>query len=318
MASPGQVVTVLVVAAGCQTVGGTADILPVLEERSAGPAAESPLRGHRFGGWFEVVPDPEVWPELEVACQLERGGASEDAVEFLGRAIEDHPDAESLLEARGALYVALGFPRAAAGDFQRAVELAPAKGEDWLALGRTYQELALSRQALEALSRAAELGVESRELQLQQARAYRALGRRGKAARHYSLALARDPEPSTEFLVEASSLATEGRRDGLSSDSLAQALSILDQDGPESTETWFVQALLQESPGETAETIAGYLQALEIDPRALVAWTRLALLALELRDSETKTDAVQRALAGENDPARRAVLEKLLAESARD
>lgn len=287
------------------------DIAAVSQPGTAGPPCDQV-----FGRWLSVSPDPEVWPELEAAGRLERAGAAEEAVELLEEAIENHPRAASLFEARGAIYSSLGFPRAAAGDFQRAADLTPARGETWFALGRTYQELALSRQALEALGRALELGLDSSEVHLASARAYRSLGRRGKAAGHYHLALAREPSPPTELLVEAASLATECPDSGPGVGALAQALSKQNGDGTEgahSTETWFVRALLLESSGETAETIAGYLRALEIDSRTLVDWTELALLSIELGDPETSAGAAERVLASQSDPARRKALEKLLA-----
>jgi tetratricopeptide (TPR) repeat protein len=313
-AGSGRAVALFVLfAASCRSAGRVEEERLVLGGRPEEPPADSPLHGHRFGHWLAVEPDPLVWPVLETACQLERAGTGEEAVQFLGRAIEDHPRSAALFEARGALYLSLGYPRAAAGDFQHAVELEPDHGETWFALGRTYQELALSRQALDALARAAALGVDTSERHLAEARAYRALGRRGLAAGRYREALERQPEPATEFLVEAASLATESRAERAASADLARALGLLESDEqPEPEETWLVRAVLQETPGESADTVAGYLHALELDGRALLDWTRLALLALELGDPETREATAQGLLALEGDPARRAELERWL------
>ncbi len=287
---------------------------PEIEE-AVRPTTPDPLAEHRFGRWLAVTPDPEVRSELERACVLERAGMGEEAIELLSQVHEDHPGAASLLDARGALYAVLGYPRAAAGDFQQSLRLAPERAEIWYALGRTYQELALSRQALEALHRAAELGRDDDDLHLELARAYRALGRRGMAAGRYTLLLTRQAEPSTEFLIEAASLATEGRAEALSAEALGQAVSLLDrgEEGEEATDAWFVRALLTEASGESTDTIASYLRVLEIDGGALVAWTRLALLSLQLDDPETSAEAARAMLEQESDPGRRARLEELLA-----
>ena len=143
--------------AGCQASTASLELdsarAPTTSTRS------SPLEGHRFGGWLEVESDSVARPALEQACRLEQAGASEDAVAVLSRALVLHPASAALFAARGALCFSLGFPRAGAGDFERAVYLAPECAESWLALGHAYEKLALSHQAQQAFERAGSLAL---------------------------------------------------------------------------------------------------------------------------------------------------------------
>ena len=52
-----------------------------------------------------------------------------------------------------------------------------------------------------------------------------------------------------------------------------------------------MRSLLAEGEGETDAALAAYLRASEVGREALLAWTEVALLALELSDPETATEA---------------------------
>jgi tetratricopeptide (TPR) repeat protein len=222
---------------------------------------------------------------------------TEEAIELLGEAFEENK-AAPLLEARGALYAALGFPRAAAGDFQRAVTQAPERAEAWYGLGKMYEELHLSRQAIESLTRALELGNDGMEVHVALARAYRDLGRLGQSARHYTRVLDQDPLPDAALLVEAARLASPP--DALSADALAESLGDLQppvEGGWKLEDAWLVRSLLAEGESESDSVLAAYLRASDIEPAALAAWAKVALRALELGDPETSPGKPE-ALAG--------------------
>jgi tetratricopeptide (TPR) repeat protein len=273
------------------------------------------LEQHRWGGWLRVPIERKLHRRFKEACVLEEAGLLEDAIETLVRLQEKNPDSACVLEARGALYAALGYQRAAAGDFQRAIWIQPNRAETWGALGRMQYELDLSHQALAALERAGELGLDSFEYHLTLARTYRALARRGKAAVHYSRSIEHHVSPTVELYVEAATLATEGGNDALEAEAFEQALHLIDRAlelETNSCQAWFVRALLLEAADEPTQAIAAYLRALEIDPEHLAAWTSLALFSLRRGDTETSSEAARRALELETDPRRRRSLERLL------
>ena len=273
------------------------------------------LARHLWGGWHPVTIEERLERKFKEACALEQAGLLEDAIDHLGRLQKKNPESSSVLEARGALYARLGYQRAAAGDFQRAVWIEPGRPQSWAALGRMQHELDLHGQAISALERASELGLDSADFHLTVARTYRALERRGKAADHYAMTIDRASTPTVELYVEAATLATEGGGDVLETEALDQALHLVDralEQDPDSCQAWFVRGLLLEAADEPTETVAAYLRALEIDPEHVAAWTNLALFSLQLGDPETCADAAQNALRLETDPRRRQALERLI------
>lgn len=286
----------------------------MLELRSrmdAGASGPSLAVGHRFGGRIAVEVTPESRHALEEACLLEQRGALEPAIEILGEAIEDQPRCGGLYEARGALYQATGFPRAAAGDFLRATGLTPGRAQSWLALGQAYEALDLARQALEALDQAERLGESSLALQLSKARVLRALGRRGLAARHYERALEVLSELPLEVLIEAAALAGEDRTRASEIARLRDGMEAC-RGTPLSDDAWFLRSLLEESRGESPREVAEAVRALEVPPEELERLTWNLLAAVQLADGETRAAARARILAAEPDPARRASLEGCL------
>jgi len=275
------------------------------------PGAPSLALGHRFGRWLAVEVDPAGQEALEQACLLEQKGESEHAIELLGEALKDVTSSAPLFLARGALYLAAGYPRAAAGDFQRAVDLAPDQADGWYALGHAYEVLGLSRQALEALERSLQLGGESGASQLSLARVYRTLGRLGQAARHYELALAQFAPPPTDLLIEAAVLTTEDSTRAPGVEALRERLESCE--GVQlSDDAWLLRALLREVRGEPTTSVAATFHALEVGVEELVLLTRNLLIAQQLDDPETAAAARARVLAAVPDETRRTALERCL------
>lgn len=305
----------VVLASGCRTGWGGDDLRSQIEVSAPGEARPSLVVGHRFGRWLEVDPEPEARFVLEDACLLEQTGAAEGAIDVLGKALEDmRGDMRGracLFEARGALYLSTGFPRAAVGDFQRAVALRPQHPRAWFALGHAYEILCLSRQALEALEHARALGGDEAGLHLSLARVYRALGRSGPSARHYALALERVTEPVTELQVEVALLATEDLGRAASVESWREQFEAC-RGLQLSDDAWLLRALVRELPGEPAEEIGVTFRALEVAPEELTTLTTSLLTALQLDDPQTFAAARAELLASETDPERRARLERCL------
>ena len=299
------------VAGGCRTSVGGDDLRSQLQV-TADAGQPSLAVGHRFGRWLAVEPELRARPALESACLAEQTGTAEEAISFLSEALEGIRDCASLFEARGALYLGTGFPRAAAGDFQRAVSLAPGCAQAWYALGHAYEVLGLSHQALEALEHAHDLGDEGGGLLLSLARVYRGLGRSGQAARHYERALAQLDEPRTEIQGEAAVLATEDSARAAEVEALRERLDSC-RGVQLSDDAWLLRALLQELPGEPAENVGATFRAMEVAPEELTALTQTLLMAVQLSDPETKAEAQARLLAAEPDAERRVALERCLA-----
>ncbi len=297
-------------AASCRTSRGNDDLRSQLQVST--DMRPSLAVGHRFGRWLEVEPEPAARPALERACLTEQTGSAEDAITLLSEALEDIRDCASLFEARGALYLGTHFPRAAAGDFQRAVSLAPDHAHAWYALGHAYEVLGLFHQALEALERASSLGHDEAGLLLSLARVYRALGRAGLSARHFELALERLDGTPTEVLVEAAVLATEDAERAAGVEALRDRLESCS--GTQlSDDAWLLRALVRELPGGPTENVGATFRALEVAPQELAALTHGLLTALQLDDSETGAEKLADLLAAEPDEQRRVALERCLA-----
>lgn len=292
----------------CQADPAMQELRARMDASAAGPSLAT---GHRFGGRIAVEVDPRSRAALEEACLLEQRGALEPAIQVLGEAIEEEPRCGALYEARGALYQATGFPRAAAGDFLRATGLTPGRAESWLALGQAYEALDLARQALEALEQAERLGETSLALQLSKARVLRALGRRGLAAQHYERALEVLSELPLEVLIEAAALAGEDRTHASEIARLRDGLEAC-RGTPLSDEAWLLRSLLEESRGESPREVAEAVRALELPSEELERLTWNLLAAVQLTDGETRATARTRLLAAEQDPSRRASLESCL------
>jgi len=268
--------------------------------------------GHRFGRWLEVEPEPAARAALERACLTEQTGSAEDAITVLSEALEDVRGCASLYEARGALYLGTGFPRAAAGDFQRAVSLAPDHAHGWYALGHAYEVLGLVHQALEALERASSLDYDEAGLLLSLARVHRALGHMGMSARYYERALERLEGTPTEILVEAAVLTTEDSSRAACVEALRDRLESCS--GTQlSDEAWLLRALVRELPGGPKENVGATFRALEVAPEELAALTKGILTAIQLDDPETSAEKLADLLAAEPDAQRRLALERCLA-----
>jgi tetratricopeptide (TPR) repeat protein len=266
--------------------------------------------GHRFGRWLEVDAEARALAALEVACLSEQVGEAEAAIDSLSQAIADAPCA-SLYQARGALYLGAGFPRAAAGDFQKAVALDPSSGRSWYALGHAYEVLGLEHQALEALEHARALGPVDGGLCLSLARVHRSLGHVGRAAMHYEQALRLLVDPELETLVEACSLALE---DASRADEVAAMRERIESclHVRPSEDACLLRALLGELHDRPQESIMAAFRTLEMSSADLSLLTRFNLLALQILDPETGAECGERLLESEPDDARKAALARCL------
>jgi len=276
---------------------------------ASGAPAEAVLRE----AWVPVGADPDTEQPLDPAAAYEQRRAYEDAIEEVSGSLANAPDDIPSLERRGALYVSLGYLRAAEQDFAHAAELRPREPRLWLALGRTRVELDLPQAGLDALQRAHDLGLDDQEVQLQIARAYRGLGQCGKARHHYELAFERAPAPAADTLVEAASLAVGMAEDGDSSALeharrwLRQALAA----DPSCSTAWLLQGYVFDRWGG-GDPGAAYRRAVQLDPESAEAWTNLALFCHEKGDHEGCGDAVRRALRLEHRGDRRRALTDLV------
>jgi len=300
---------------GCRAAGPRHEVHPTPE--LVGSLTPSPVEGHRFGRWLEVHSEPEAEPFLEEACLREQVGDAEGAIEVLGDALKSKRGCAGLYEARGALYLSSGYPRAAVGDFQRAVALQPERSHAWFALGHAYEILGLSRQALESLEHARDLGGDDFGLCLSLARVYRTLGRTGLAARWYQRALVAydGPMPESrngELQVEIAVMATENAQRAALVQALRERLEAYEGRAL-SDDAWLLRALLRELAGEPPDTISATLRSVEVAPSELASLTRLQVMALQLADPETRPHVQGELLASESDPQRRATLERSLA-----
>ena len=249
---------------------------------AARPDTIEPAEEFRWGDWFRVPPAAEassVQEELRHARELAEGGRIEEAIEVLSDELTRTPESAALLGARGALYVSLGFHRAAERDFEEATRLAPECGASWFALGRVRLLLCLPRASLDALATSERLGHESPELELATARAFRRMRFHHEAALRYARALRELEDPDPEVLVEVLSLA-DGP-DGASRASLVRAHACYEvpTDGPP-------RNLIEEVRGLGPRAAAARLADLDVERHELRRWADVALLALRLDATE--------------------------------
>ena len=162
--------------------------------------------GRLWGGWLWVDESGRAAAALEEAFALECEGRYEAALEVLRKGIREAPASPGLFEARGALYDALGFRRAAAREFERALELDRERPQTWVGLARMRLELGQPTAAREALHEADLRGCADQERFLIGARAARSLGAWDEAAEHYEATLERTRTPSPDLLIEVASL----------------------------------------------------------------------------------------------------------------
>jgi tetratricopeptide (TPR) repeat protein len=266
----------------------------------------------RFGRWLTVEAEPETSGVLLSASLLDQAGEPEEATERLSEAIDEAGPRPSLLEARGALYLAAGFPRAAAGDFQVATELGPARPNAWYALGRAQQMLGLSRLGLEALDRAHALGSRESGMLLARARVLRGLARPGMAAQDYAEALRECPSHSLEILVEATLLARAATHPFEAVVALCERLEAC-EGVPLSDGAWLLRALLKELGAESEGEARTAFRALDSTPGDQVQLAGDLFTAIRLLDPETAASARQQWLQHESDPDRRRQRERCLA-----
>jgi tetratricopeptide (TPR) repeat protein len=270
------------------------------------------VAGHRFGRWLTVEPDASALEALERACLLDQRGAEEEAIAVLAEALDENSASPALHEARGALYFATGFPRAAVGDFQRAVALAPRAWRGHFALGRAYHELGLGRQAKEALAQAHALGGCGHELELTSARVHATLGHMGSAARHYRAALNSAEGSTLELEIECIALATQHP----SRAAIEAIRERLEGCGGMalSDDAWLLRALVREMEDEPPEAVRSSLRALDFVPGDLAALAESLLFAVQLLDVETSALARTTLLQEAPNEARREALKRCLAD----
>jgi tetratricopeptide (TPR) repeat protein len=288
------------------------DMVEIRASLAPSPEALVELEAHhRFGRWLAVRPEPRSRAALMDACLLEQVGSAEEAMTLLGEELK-RGASPSLLEARGALYVAAGYPRAAAGDFQEATRLAPERASSWYALGHAYQLLGLARQALEALDRAETLGERQPGLFLARARALRTLERAGAAARDFAAALEGSPVHPEEILVEAVMLAGS-RPERVRPVELYRERLETFRGTPLSDDAWLLRALLKELRGGSQQEVRTAFRALDVAPAELAQLARVVLVAIQLADPETAAGTRAALLEREADTDRRFRLERCLA-----
>ena len=270
--------------AACRGAVNAPEQRPEVPSRDDGAQPdESPWR---WGGWHEVPFDPEVGDALQRARELERAGDAEGAIGALNLGLERAPRSWVLFEARGALYRAQGFLRAAQRDFETVVRLRPERGPAWGGLGLVRQELELPRGALSALDEARRLGVDAPELRLASARALRRLGHREEAALHYAQALRQTSDHSPLLLLEAASLALHP--DDLSPEIWLRARELTrgqEADGAPKGALEGMRVILSFHGEVPAERLLHAFQESGLRLAELEAWTRTALVAVTLERS---------------------------------
>ena len=232
-----------------------------------------------WGGWHRVPLDPDAELVLRGAHALATEGLLEESIRALNLGIARAPGVPALLEARAALYAAMGYPRPAARDLEVATRLVPESGRTWFALGRVRGELDLPRASLEAFRAAERAGFCDPGMDLLAARALRKLGRRGEAAARYARALQGAPVVTPELYLEAGSLAFRPR--GVSEEAWDLARDRLIGPVPVEEELLARRLLLRdEDAGEVVQMDdKSHLTSLQMR-----AWAQVALVAVRIED----------------------------------
>jgi tetratricopeptide (TPR) repeat protein len=207
----------------CQGSGERPDPEACGEDAAPGaPSSASPASAPElvFGGWLPVAREPSIDDCLTRAATS--AADPETAIAILNEGLLVEPESAGLYEARGALYRAMGFLRAAERDLTQAVVVDPCRSATWYFLGVVRQELGLTSIALDAFTRAKELGLEGIELRVASARANRSIGLRAPAAADYAVALGlRAGAPEPDLLLEVLAFVEERGE-------LSEALTVVD------------------------------------------------------------------------------------------
>jgi len=106
------------------------------------------------GSWLDELASDALAPRLTEARAWARAGDFEGALDVLDEAAEELPAEPALNAARAEVLTAMGFPRAAELELERALVLAPDDGRLWMRLALVQSRLGLATKAEEAMQRA--------------------------------------------------------------------------------------------------------------------------------------------------------------------
>jgi protein O-GlcNAc transferase len=267
--------------------------------------------------WYRIHLSEQVktaLPYLETARALYNSGDHESACQMLRDGLAHFPEDQALLAYYASRLEELGFQRAAEMYYARLVEVDPDSYVGWLGLGRVRMGIGHELAAEEPLERALLLNPESAEAHTYLARSSQVSGDRPRAYDHYLEAIrlgANDPS----LLLDAGSITIEEEvlraRPDASERGLSWISMVLEID-PQSTCAHYLRAVHLEKRGDKTGALVSYMRAAETDPSCVPALSRLAELYAEAGDLMRAGEMVNRALAVEQDPARRQALLGLL------
>jgi tetratricopeptide (TPR) repeat protein len=257
------------------------------------------------------------------ARALERAGQPEAGLAVLEEGLEREPcpvagplDPLPLFGERARMLVALGFCRAAEGEWLQALKIDPNAGEAWFELGCCRLRLQRAVEAAEAFDRAFQAGYREPKAFAKAAKTQRLLGRPDQAHLLYVRAIEEAPDPPPSWVWEAAANHIELPAGQVAGEDLARAVRwarATVAERPNDADAHFVLGVLEEREGEHDRARETYRRAVELEPSHLGALTHLGRLSMRLERSFEAREMIERALVIEQRPARRSDLKALLA-----
>lgn len=238
-------------------------------------------------------------------------GASAQHLAELG--LRKFPGDGEFYELEGRALEAQGLANAAGPAYENALHFAPNRVSAILALANLRCELGLPAAALQLLTPRVESGKGTAAEFLLAATAHRALQHQAQAFLAYDRAFSLQ-RPSLEQLSTAATMygdASVRKQDAraavLAADWANRALAL----DPQATMAHVVLGWIAEDAGLDARAAEHLRRAVETDPACVVALSALAAVQSRRGELEDSKAMAERALALEQDPAKRAELEKL-------
>jgi len=252
---------------------------------------------------------------LEAARAERARGEPEAAREVLDRGLVSFAVDAALWEERGNVLDELGFRRAAEHSYSRALELEPGRLSALLERAEIRFELGLTSAARKDLEACLQQGLDDARVWIAYARCLNVLGDSRAAFDAYSRGFERGPVDDASLLGATALYLSGGLRPANERDRERTAawLGIVAVRSPQNALAHYGLGLLALQSDDRPAAAEAFERALAADPAHLPSLEHLARLCFERGDLERADALAQRALALENDPARRKVFSAWLA-----
>jgi tetratricopeptide (TPR) repeat protein len=203
-------------------------------------------------------------------CWCDLGQSPEDfrtaAAIFTG-CILRRPDDANAYRCRSNAYFGLERYQESLADLSRAIELGPARLNDWVNRGELYRLLGKPEKAVEEASRALEFDPRCLDAWNNRGIAYADLGQHDKALADYGKAIDLDRTYPLVWINRGADYYRQRQYDNALAD-LSRAIEL----NPRLAAAWFKRGGVYGDMGQHAKAVADLSRAIELDPRNMYAW----------------------------------------------